>query len=289
MSAPTTPPFSDGSGSARGLVEPPFSQQRFDTFDQWVSRASSWLTRHPEHNNTELGEEKGWRGHHFTAMCFDTLGRRCRNGGDMMRARDEGAFPVWWIWPDQIVEIVSRASLAKPASEPVGDQALHDALVAHSESETASAALLASEPAGGGVLFPRLTDAMIRAACMAHYGSDEVDGIAMTVRSHDYNFRQAFKRMWKGARKAALSSPASSPPAEAMHGPFGYLVIIEGLGEDEWYLRDDPEPASGYISLPMFTKIDPFKHLPEGSEEPRPAEAEALPAGVEAVASEDKR
>ena len=61
--------------------------QRFDTFEQWVNKASSWLTR---------------RGPHERAICFDTKGRICRNGGDMMRARDEGAFPVRWKWPEDV-------------------------------------------------------------------------------------------------------------------------------------------------------------------------------------------
>lgn len=97
-------------GIIPGRVAPPFGDQRFDNFDQWVSRASSWLTCHMSYNNTEHGDKAGWRGNHFTALCFDSLGRRCRIGSDMHRARDEGAFPVWWIWPDQIVEIVSRAA-----------------------------------------------------------------------------------------------------------------------------------------------------------------------------------
>lgn len=87
-------------------IDPPFSGQKFDTFDQWVSKASTWLTVHPDHNNTEHGNTKGWRGNHFTAMCFDAKGRRCTNGGHFQRARDEDAFPVWWVWPDQIPEIV---------------------------------------------------------------------------------------------------------------------------------------------------------------------------------------
>jgi hypothetical protein len=33
-------------------------------------------------------------GQKLPAICVDTLGRRCHNGRDMMRARDEGAFPV---------------------------------------------------------------------------------------------------------------------------------------------------------------------------------------------------
>jgi hypothetical protein len=53
--------------------------------------------------------------------------------------------------------------------------------------------------------FPRLTDAMIRAACKAHYGDDNIDGIGMTADDRDWSFEQAFKRMWSGARRAALA------------------------------------------------------------------------------------
>jgi hypothetical protein len=80
--------------------------QRFDTFQEWVHHASRWLTNHPEYNNTEHGDEKGWRGNHYTAICFDAKGRICRNGADFMRARDEDQFPVRWIWPDQIPALV---------------------------------------------------------------------------------------------------------------------------------------------------------------------------------------
>ena len=59
--------------------------QQFDTFDQWVARASSWLTRY---------EGK--------AICFDSRGRQCHMGREMMRARDENAFPVFWIWDWQV-------------------------------------------------------------------------------------------------------------------------------------------------------------------------------------------
>lgn len=89
-------------------IAPPFGDQTFDHFEQWVSKASSWLTCHSAYNDTQHGEVRGWRGHHFTALCFDSFGRRCSNGRDMQRARDEGAFPVWWIWPDQIVEALPR-------------------------------------------------------------------------------------------------------------------------------------------------------------------------------------
>lgn len=88
-------------------IDPPFSGQRFDNFEDWVHHAPSWLTRHPEYNDTEQKRGSPWRGHHFKAMCFDTLGRRCRQGGDFMRARDEGTFPVWWVWPDQIPRLIT--------------------------------------------------------------------------------------------------------------------------------------------------------------------------------------
>lgn len=81
--------------------------QSFSNHQQWVNRASAWLTAHPEYNNTEHnGPSKGWRGTHFTALCFDQKGRRCLNGGDMRRAEEEGAFPVWWVWPDQIAALI---------------------------------------------------------------------------------------------------------------------------------------------------------------------------------------
>lgn len=105
--------MTDAPTKSEERVIPPLPNQRFDTFDQWVNRARSWLTSHPQYNNTELGDKKGWRGSHFTALCFDSLGRRCRCGEDMMRARDEGAFPVWWIWPDQIVEAITGAAAAR--------------------------------------------------------------------------------------------------------------------------------------------------------------------------------
>jgi hypothetical protein len=54
----------------------------FTSFIQWVNKASSWI---------------GYTG----AKCYDKLDRRCRNGGDMQRARDEDAFPVRWYWPSR--------------------------------------------------------------------------------------------------------------------------------------------------------------------------------------------
>jgi hypothetical protein len=47
----------------------------FTSLQQWVNKAKSWTA-----------------GHNF--LFVDRLGRLCRNGGDMMRARDSDAFPV---------------------------------------------------------------------------------------------------------------------------------------------------------------------------------------------------
>lgn len=71
--------------------------QEFETFETWVNKAPSWLTQ---------------RGKNERAICFDTAGRHCCCGGDMMRARDEGTFPVRWLWPDQVAEMASKAAIS---------------------------------------------------------------------------------------------------------------------------------------------------------------------------------
>ena len=48
---------------------------QFHTFETWVNKACSWIGG-------------------TNALCADTKERVCRNGADMQRARDEGAFPV---------------------------------------------------------------------------------------------------------------------------------------------------------------------------------------------------
>lgn len=80
--------------------------QSFEDFNDWVECAKARLTRHPEYNDTEHSTAEPWRGYHFKALCFDQLGRRCRQGADFMRARDEGTYPIWYIWPDQIAELL---------------------------------------------------------------------------------------------------------------------------------------------------------------------------------------
>lgn len=61
--------------------------QRFDSFDEWVNKGRSWLTR---------------RGPNEKVICYDAKGRLVTNGGGFMLARDEGAFPIRWLWPDQV-------------------------------------------------------------------------------------------------------------------------------------------------------------------------------------------
>jgi hypothetical protein len=68
--------------------------QTFATFDQWVSQASTWLTR-----RDSGGQPQG-------VLCVDAAGRVCRLGKHFMRARDEGTFPVRWYWPDQCDDLV---------------------------------------------------------------------------------------------------------------------------------------------------------------------------------------
>ena len=85
----------------------PVDGQYFASHAQWVATARRVLTDHPEYFNAEHAETKGWRGTHFTALCFDQMGRRCHNGGDFKQAEDDNAYPIYWIWPDQVVELIS--------------------------------------------------------------------------------------------------------------------------------------------------------------------------------------
>lgn len=78
--------------------------QQFDDFQQWVSKASSWLTRHEDYHDGLFG--RGDYLKDFRAVCFDSKGRICKAGADFHRARDENAFPVHWYWPDQVGEIL---------------------------------------------------------------------------------------------------------------------------------------------------------------------------------------
>lgn len=77
-------------------------EQTFSSFDDWVATAQRKLafrdmTKAPFKYVTPPDDER--------AICYDTKGRRCFVGRDFMRARDEGAFPVHYIWPDQIIAL----------------------------------------------------------------------------------------------------------------------------------------------------------------------------------------
>jgi len=72
--------------------------QQFDSREEWINKGQSWLTRHPQ-----------W-GEHFKAICFDTKGRHVACGGDFRRAEEEGAFPVRWLWPDQVAQTAALNS-----------------------------------------------------------------------------------------------------------------------------------------------------------------------------------
>jgi len=64
--------------------------QQFKDITEWVNKGRSWLTR---------------RGSHVHAICFDMKRRPILCGGDFMRARDEDAFPVRWLWPNQVARM----------------------------------------------------------------------------------------------------------------------------------------------------------------------------------------
>lgn len=60
--------------------------QSFNCEQEWICKATSWLTRHPRYHKD-----------FFRAICFDSAGKICKNGGDFSAAQ----YPVYWIWPDQ--------------------------------------------------------------------------------------------------------------------------------------------------------------------------------------------
>jgi len=82
------------------------------------------------------------------------------------------------------------------------------------------------------------TAEMMSAAASAHYGKRRVVecggpiGIAMTVDDRDFNFLDAFKAFWKGARSAAPQPPTVSalPPFESAGLRGAKLVAERELG-----------------------------------------------------------
>ena len=85
-------------------------KQQFDSFDDWVNTATRKLATHERNGKWHLvartPDEKD------RAICFDAKGRRCWIGKDFARARDENAFPVKYIWPDQIPALLELAEEA---------------------------------------------------------------------------------------------------------------------------------------------------------------------------------
>lgn len=75
--------------------------QTFETFERWVNKASSWLTRR---------EGK--------AICYDTKGRQCMIGRDFMQARDDGSFPVRWVWDWQVAEFFAAHPMTVLTDSP---------------------------------------------------------------------------------------------------------------------------------------------------------------------------
>ena len=104
----------------------------------------------------------------------------------------------------------------------------------------AAAPKVASDTGAG---LPRLTRAMMRAACKAHYGDDNIDGISLTVGGHDYNFAQGFARMWKGVRKALAT------PTDATDGATG--------GGEEWTFTPDDREKAAILSLCADQELSP--------------------------------
>lgn len=64
------------------------------------------------------------------------------------------------------------------------------------------------------VKLPRLSEKMIRAACKAHYGEDNIDGIDLTANGCNYTFRDGFKRMWKGVATALRANAIEAQAGE---------------------------------------------------------------------------
>lgn len=84
-------------------VHAALKDQKFSDFGDWVATATRKLAYYERDANlrsvatTPPDLER--------AICYDTKGRRCLIGKDFSRAREEGTFPVHYIWPDQIIAL----------------------------------------------------------------------------------------------------------------------------------------------------------------------------------------
>lgn len=90
--------------------------QQFDSYDEWLAKAELWTRKA---KSTEA------------PICFDSKGRVCTGSTGIMRARDDGAFPVRWLWPSQIPAIVTKAERMASAivAGDVFDPAVDDFII----------------------------------------------------------------------------------------------------------------------------------------------------------------
>jgi hypothetical protein len=85
--------LNDNSCEAHGPVRlAPNWAGEFTTFDDWVNNARRDLAGKLCDSST-CTYPPG-----IPAICVDVRGRRCVQGSDFARARDEGCFPVRYFW-----------------------------------------------------------------------------------------------------------------------------------------------------------------------------------------------
>lgn len=84
-------------------LQPKYEGQ-FNTFEDWVNHASKALA--PREFSFggfgKGGEDFGG----VRAVCIDSKGRRCSCGKDFMIAHEENAFPVYYFWEFEVIEMV---------------------------------------------------------------------------------------------------------------------------------------------------------------------------------------
>lgn len=76
----------------------PRIEGKFDTFSDWLNLASTVLT-----------VKKSSTGAMLPAICVDSVGRRCWQGKDFQRAKDENTFPVYYFWECRVASIAPAA------------------------------------------------------------------------------------------------------------------------------------------------------------------------------------
>jgi len=77
------------------------ASQQWDTYEDWLS--SIGFT--PWRPNASDGDGPP----NVEAMALDDRNRPCLNRADFQRARDEGTFPVRWLWPEDVARLAEEA------------------------------------------------------------------------------------------------------------------------------------------------------------------------------------